>query len=261
MRPAEFQPRRHAFTLVEVLIVLGIIAVLAGLLLTVRSRASNQAAQVMCMSNLRQLGLAMTMYAQENSQTFPFSSPADPSVQPDRKEDWIHYNATTDDLPKKINGSSIAPYVKARGQAYMTLMQCPSDEADNHYVDARRGFRYPYSYTMNYLMTPDRGKLTPTSPTPRVTAMPRPSQKILLAEENERTINDGLWAPGGGTAEAWNIGPDFLSIRHDSKKGEFESPTAGPMDRRGNVVFVDGHAEYVSRKFAHDAKNLIPNLQ
>jgi prepilin-type N-terminal cleavage/methylation domain-containing protein/prepilin-type processing-associated H-X9-DG protein len=258
MRPAEFHPRRHAFTLVEVLIVLGIIAVLAGLLLTVRSRASNQAAQVMCMSNLRQLGLAMTMYAQENSQVFPFSSPAD--GPPDRPEDWIHYSAAPAGLPTKINGSAIARFVKARGLAYMTLMRCPSDETDNHHVDPRRGFQYPYSYSMNYLMTPDRGKPDPTSPTPRVTAMPRPSQKILLAEENELTINDGLWAPGSGTAESWNIGPDFLSIRHDSKKGEFESPTAGPMDRRGNVVFIDGHADYVSRKFAHDAKNLIPAL-
>ena len=115
MRPAELhprQPRHRAFTLIEVLIVLGIIAVLAGLLLTVRSRVSDKAAQTMCVSNLRQLGIALMMYAQENDQAFPFSSPRGAPTAPNAKEDWIHWRGGTD-LAQIINKSAIAPYVKA----------------------------------------------------------------------------------------------------------------------------------------------------
>ena len=260
--------RRFArgFTLVELLMVIGIIAVLAGLLLTARSRATDKAAQVQCMSNLKQLGLAMTMYAQENNQVFPFGSPADPGVPADRKEDWIHYNAPADKLASKINGSAIAPYVKARSEAYMSLMRCPADEPETHQVDSRRGFSYPFSYVMNYRMTSDAGKGYNRGATPRVTAINRPAEKILLAEENERTINDGFWVPGhysdnDGARTNWSVAWDYLSVRHDTRKAEFTKPIEGSLPkqtRRGNVAFVDGHVDYVARKFAHSPQNTVP---
>src|SRR5688500_9583487 len=75
--PAVSGRKRGAFTLVELLVVIGIIAVLAGLLLTVRSRASDQAAGVQCLNNLRQLGAAMNQYAQDNDQAYPYPSPLD----------------------------------------------------------------------------------------------------------------------------------------------------------------------------------------
>lgn len=61
---APFRPRR-AFTLVELLVVIGIIAVLIALLLPALQRARQQAQQVTCASNLRQMGQALVMYTNE----------------------------------------------------------------------------------------------------------------------------------------------------------------------------------------------------
>ena len=64
--------RAHgAFTLLELLVVIGIISLLAGLLLPVVNRAKAKAYDSVCVSNLRQLGIVTRMYADENNQRLP----------------------------------------------------------------------------------------------------------------------------------------------------------------------------------------------
>jgi len=65
--------RRHGFTLIELLVVISIIAVLAGMLLPAISLVRKQARQVNCSSNLRQLGISIEVYKQENNSSFPES--------------------------------------------------------------------------------------------------------------------------------------------------------------------------------------------
>jgi prepilin-type N-terminal cleavage/methylation domain-containing protein/prepilin-type processing-associated H-X9-DG protein len=245
--------RRRGFTLVELLVVIGIIALLISILLPSLSRAREQGKAIKCLSNMRQLGTAFVQYFNNNKGSFPFAAG---NLVPNN-EDWIWWQKTVQ-APGVYGGvpyfgrpvpdpaqSAIAPYI---GQFNPEYFICPSDDVTSHKTGGAGG-GYFYSYAMNCLM--DARLKT----TPKVTGIRESTEKVMLVEEDDQTIDDGYWSPPTYDT-AGNVvrgGGNLLAVRHDRRKHQPDSTTT-PLpnaDLRGNVLFVDGHAEFASREFVH----------
>ena len=227
---------RRGFTLVELLVVIGIIAVLIAVLMPALQRAREQALQVQCLSNMRQIGLAFIMYTNNNKQFYP--RPAANSIP----EDWIYWERWIPTRP--FQDGQIAKMMGERTSE--AVFRCPSDDMDTHLARNGPDPRYPYSYTVNYLiccLPPAYGAGPGIGPTLRTTQVMNSSMKILLIDESAETLDDGCWA----WMSNFGAGANVISNRHSRRSAEQTLNPNNPDGGRGNAVFADGHGEYIER--------------
>jgi prepilin-type N-terminal cleavage/methylation domain-containing protein/prepilin-type processing-associated H-X9-DG protein len=259
MRNAPTRRNAAAFTLIELLVVIAIIATLAAILFPVFATAREAARKTSCLSNLKQMGSAMTMYAQdfdENLPTFTSYCEAARVTNP--------LDPTGADHPRPMWQFKIYPYHKS-----WAIYTCPSDSNSTESDKSKEFYNLSYGYNYGYLGKLEVPGYTTPSADPgcgdgapywfsskALAAVNREAQTVEIADGGGKTFDspttigsavnppdaynstEFFFAPGGG---GWglNCATWFAGTRWQDTDGFAWRHVDG-----GNVVFVDGHSKF-----------------
>ena len=233
------KPVGAAFTLIELLVVIAIIAILAGMLLPTLGRAKESGRGAVCKNNMRQLGLGMLMYAEENRELYAWAGEEDGNMGPD----WVWGGQPRADLDNRNNwrkppinfgfhaeAGAIFPYVMSR----QVIRPATGNNPDAH-TNAYPVYSCPsagpigkairVNYSLNGLVDGRPSKGTPPLGV-KTTDVVNPTIKFLFMQENPLSMVNASVSPGGSV-------DDFPLTLHN-----------GGL----NNAFMDGHVDFMKEK-------------
>lgn len=233
---------KTAFTLVELLVVIAVIAILSGLLLPAVHKAKMKSEGIACFNNSRQLQLAWLLYADEQRDRLPYNlggSANRASVAPLDPLNWVNglmsWELDADNTNESlIVQSSLASYANHNLKIY----RCPSDRALSD-VQRQAGWNgRTRSVSMN-AMVGDAGGLSNTGTNLNnpgykqfftLTSIKSPAATFVFLDEHPDSINDG-----------------YFLVKVETYSGEahpewFDLP-GSYHNRSCPVTFADGHVE------------------
>ncbi len=224
---------RRAFSLVELLVVLGILGILGALLLSGLAGGRGKGWTAKCESNLRQLTVALKLYADDQQGAFPLN--ADTGDLTGLTGGWVSGNmsktaeARDPQWLTRRDAALLAGYVGVAG-----VYACPADRSGKVRSYALNGRVAPYRNPTNGPVRWIGGRGTNFATYRGPVEMGRPERIFLLVDERADTINDGSFA----TDFSHTGNPLGLGLANPYYWIDF------PADRHGGgaaLSFADGH--------------------